>query len=183
MIEVIAYRGQHGRKTGQLETRQAAVYFGDEVVAERYARNPNQRGDVPVEPHVFVAKVKLYRPFINNPNDPFLELSDVINQLGSFEAERIARKFASHIMQTNHWESTFSKMTGVEELLRRKPAALKDLYFPAYWFLSDRVEVEKLKAAGYDGAIHGGSGASALTTEYCVFDADKSTQVLSVSVI
>ena len=183
MIEVIAYRGQHGRKTGHLETRHAAVYFGELAVAEHYARQPNRRGDVALEPHVFIASLKLHRPFINTPNDPFLELSDVVDKLGAAEAQRIARKFAAHIMQTNSWESQFSQYSGVEELLQQDAGALDELYFPAYWFLSDPVEVNRLKAAGFDGAVHGGSGVSALTTEYCVFDADKSALILAVDTL
>jgi len=47
---------------------------------------------------------------------------------------------------------------------------LMNLYFNAYKFLDDLVEVDRLKAAGYDGAIHIGNGETAGVLEYRVFD-------------
>jgi hypothetical protein len=42
-----------------------------------------------------------------------------------------------------------------------------------YALLDDPAEVALLRAAGYDGAIHGGSGETAMEAEYRVFSEDQ----------
>jgi hypothetical protein len=58
----------------------------------------------------------------------------------------------------------------VGDFLDQHPDRVGELYFDAFPLFDDPKWVERFKAAGYDGAIHGGNGESALTAEYKVFD-------------
>ena len=59
------------------------------------------------------------------------------------------------------------------DLAEAQPDLLLQLYFEVYALLDDPAEVALLRAAGYDGAIHGGSGETAMEPEYRVFSEDQ----------
>ncbi len=112
---------------------------------------------------------------MNAPNDPFIELGLIEKLLGKDEAIRIAKKFSDDIENTNNWQDDLSeKYATVEDYLKKNPRALENLYFDAYKLFDDPEEVGKFRAAGFDGAIHAGSGATAHEVEYKVFKQNES---------
>ena len=57
----------------------------------------------------------------------------------------------------------------VGELLRNDPFALSALYLDAYLVFDSGTYVSWFRGAGFDGAIHAGSGETAGEVEYKVF--------------
>lgn len=148
-----------------------ALYFGDVNTANIYSDATTNSGNYYTS-RVFPVHLILERPFINQPNDPFLELSHVRGTLGINEAKRIAIRFAKWVEETDQWRDRVNnnnKYKGVADYLT-KGGSVDLLYFQAYRFFDSLMEVNRLRKRGYDGAIHRGSGiGSADTTEYCVF--------------
>lgn len=148
-----------------------ALYFGNVDVANVYA-NPNKNSGDYYTSRVYPVHLILERPFINQPLDPYLELSHVRNELGLSEARRIALRFASFIEETDQWRVRLNpdnKYKGVADYLNQG-GSLDKLYFQAYQFFKSFMEINRLRRSGYDGAIHRGSGVgSAHEVEYCVF--------------
>lgn len=197
---LVLYRGEHGKTTGsnaagrseggtepttvprtsreeignaptQFQTRGGAISFGTKEVANTYAMQPNDSRDTAEAPRVMPVYLKIERPIVNDPHDPFIELSTIATALGEKEAKRIAIKFADQIENTNNWQDDLGKRyKSVREMLKKDPAALSKLFFSVHEYLDDPKEIAKLKAAGFDGAIHQGSGASLDSAEYKVFD-------------
>lgn len=174
---VIAHRGEYGLNTNDTKyhTRQGSLYFGNLAVAYHYAYHPNYPGDVVQSPRVYCSSLTIKNPFINTPKDPYLEMKDVLFNLGKSEALRIAVKFAKYIEETDNWRQNFTEecgFTSVIDYLKFTDGQDIDagLYFTAHRFFDDVEEVENLKIMGYDGAIHGGTGESAGHVEYCIFD-------------
>ena len=100
--------------------------------------------------------------------------------MGRREAKRIAIKFDNDIRHTGNWDDNYSsEYVSVAQLLKEKPDELKNLYFSAHKFLDEPIEVERLKGAGYDGAIHVGNGKTATSVEYRVFDSRQVRSALS----
>lgn len=173
------YRGEHGESSGTgLQSRIGSLSFtNDAEVASLYATEPNNRTlDAWAQaPRVTKAYLKIENPIMDTPDDPFIGLDVIEKALGRSEAVRIARKFAENIENTNNWEEIglgFGYKT-VPEFLEKNPDRVGDLYFDTYNYLDDAEEVAKLKAAGYDGAIHGGNGESSDAVEYKVFSPDQ----------
>lgn len=168
---VVVYRGEHGLLPGLVHARTRAVSFGSATAASEYARHPNKRGDVAVAPRVTPAYLAISNPVIDNRDDPFIEMGTIVDKLGRDKAERIARRFASHIENTGNWIEGFSHdYDSVEHLLDLEPGRITDLYLDAYPVFDDDEVVGWFAAAGYDGAIHLGNGITALEPEYKVFD-------------
>lgn len=172
----VLYRGEHGAlaEGEHFQSRLNSISFtADRTAAITYALSPNDSQlDRFVEaPRVALVHLKIENPIIENHNDPFIELSHLAAELGRREAKRIALKFSGDIEYTGNWAENYACEYGsVAELLKEKPLELMNLYFNAYKFLDDLVEVDRLKAAGYDGAIHIGNGETASVLEYRVFD-------------
>lgn len=178
------YRGEHGRRDCRpVQSRRGSISFVDNVATARiYARWPNdvQLDRFAEDPRVLCARLAVARPFIVQRDDPFVELSTIEEALGRQEAHRIALRFAGAIESTDYWKHAFQgRFAGVGELIAADPDCAAGTYFEAYLLLDDIREVECLKAAGYDGAIYAGSGASAGDVEYRVFS---SAQVRFVDV-
>ncbi len=171
---LVVYRGEHGEDSGKLQSRLGSLSFGSRDIASIYATEPNNRKDIPASPRVMPVCLKIEKPFIGNEyQDPFLDLSWVEKQIGKEDAMRIARKFAGDIENTGNWMDDINaggKFDSVGDFLDKHPERLGDLYFDFYRFLDDKFEVERLKEAGFDGAIHDGNGESAGEIEYKVFD-------------
>jgi hypothetical protein len=171
----VLYRGEHGLLVDgvYLQSRLNSLSFtADRDAASTYALSPNNRLDIVAEaPRVTLVHLKIENPIIENNSDPFIELSDLVEKLGRTEAKRIALKFDNDIQYTCNWVENYAREYGsVAELLEKKPNELKNLYFDAYKFLDDIAEIERLKEAGYDGAIHIGNGETATVLEYRVFN-------------
>lgn len=149
-----------------------ALYFGDVDTANIYAEATVNSGNYYTS-RVYPVHLVLERPFINQPNDPFLELGYVADLLGIGEAKRIAIRFAKYIEETDNWQYTINpggEWSSVAAYVNSDPDAVKYLYFQAHRFFDSFMEINRLRRLGYDGAIHRGSGSgSADATEYCVF--------------
>jgi hypothetical protein len=146
-----------------------ALYFGDIDTANIYSEVDSTTGNYYTS-RVYPVHLVLDRPFIDQPDDPFLELSDVAERLGKGEAKRIALRFAKYIEETDNWRKLSMYFRSVPEYLSERDD-LSKLYFQAHRFFESLMEVNRLRKLGYDGAIHGGSGhGSAGKAEFCVFD-------------
>lgn len=171
----IVYRGEFADcDVDQLLTRHPCIYFADAPVADRYATPAIDAEPGKCTSRVYPSWITMKRPFINQPRDAYLELRDVVTRLGISEAIRIANKFEVFIEATDQWNERLNAAGDyncVQEYLDSPEGDLTELYFNAYYFLNDFEEVAKLKALGYDGAIHAGNGfGSEGFVEYCVFN-------------
>ena len=170
----IVYRGEHGEtEDGDLQTELGAFSFGSIEAANQYAVVPNRGGEA-VAPRVMPVYLSIQNPVINTPDDPFVDVSSLVDALGEEQARKIALHFAEAIESTDNWASEFQEQYGtVERLLAEAPEKITGLYFDA-WRLFDVPEmVDLFREAGYDGAIHGGSGITALEPEYKVFSPEQ----------
>jgi hypothetical protein len=181
----VLYRGEHGAlvEGEYLQSRLNSLSFtADRDAANTYAMSPNNSHlyRVAEAPRVTPVHLRIENPIIENRNDPFIDLSHLADRLGCREAKRIALKFDSEIQHTGNWNDNYaSEYDSVAQLLKKKPDELKNLYFDAHKFLDDPVEIERLKGAGYDGAIHIGNGETATDLEYRVFDLRQVRSALS----
>ncbi|MGY3582199.1 hypothetical protein [Bradyrhizobium sp. USDA 4350] len=175
---LLVFRGEHGaRDDNFVQCRVAAISFGTLEAAVTYATKPNSYSDnPPKEPRVLPAFLSLRRPFINDPDDPFVDLGMVQKVLGYEEALRVGRKFADAIENTNNWEDISEELRTVKTpnptvlgWLRKRPDVSR-LYFDAYDYFDDEKEMSKLRALGFDGAIHAGTSETFSQREYKVFD-------------
>lgn len=181
----VLYRGEHGAlvEGEYLQSRLNSLSFtADRDAANTYAMSPNnsQLDRTAEAPRVTPVHLRIENPIIENRNDPFIDLSQLADKLGCREAKRIALKFDSDIRYTGNWDDNYAiKYDSVAQLLKEKPNELKNLYFNAHRFLDDPEEIERLKGAGYDGAIHIGNGEPATGLEYRVFDPRQVRSALS----
>jgi ADP-Ribosyltransferase in polyvalent proteins len=181
----VLYRGEHGALVDDeyLQSRLNSLSFtADRDAANTYALSPNnsQFDSVAEAPRVTPVHLKIENPIIENHSDPFIDLSHLADKLGRREAKRIALKFDRDIRYTGNWEDNYAREYGsVAQLLKKKPNELKNLYFNAHKFLDDITEIERLKEAGYDGAIHIGNGETASVLEYRVFNPRQVRSALS----
>lgn len=171
----VFYRGEVSNPdTNHLRSRTRAWYFAGVEVANRYADPANTKAGLEDTARIYPCHITMKKPFVNQPQGAYLELSDVAARLGLLEAMRIARKFAKWIEATDQWKGRINRVgyyRDVDHYLRCKDGELSKLYFQAYPFFADTEEVEKLVVRGYDGAVHAGNGyGSEGFPEYCVFD-------------
>jgi hypothetical protein len=169
-----------------LQSRLGSLSFtNDAKVASVYAEEPNNRTlDAWAQaPRVTKVYLRIENPIVDTPDDPFIGMDVIEKALGRSEAIRIAKKFAESIENTNNWEERGLDCgyKTVADFLEKNPDRVGELYFDAFNYLDDAEEVAKLKAAGYDGAIHGGSGESADAVEYKVFSPNQVASAYSVT--
>ena len=180
------FRGEYGEtKTGAIRSKLPSLTFTDSAnVASIYAEEPNDSNDIGGSARVVPAYLSIKNPIINNPNDPFVDFSDLIEKMGPLSAEKFARKFADYIENTGNWQENFAdKYESVADLLDKNPAALSELYMDAYALLDDPDFVDTAKSYGYDGAIHVGNGVSADAMEYRVFDESQVKYAIGTDVL
>jgi hypothetical protein len=171
LTPVVVYRGEHGLSSDIIHSRSRAVSFGTFQAASSYALSPNRPQDKPIAPRVMAAYLSIKNPALDNRDDPFIEMSTIVEKLGPEKAELIARRFAGHIENTGNWVDGLARdFESVEQLLDLEPARITDLYLDAYPVFDDDEVVSWFAEAGYDGAIHLGNGETALEEEYKVFD-------------
>ncbi len=170
----VVYRGEHGDTDAQLQSRRGSISFGTKEIANVYAETPNDHGDFTALPRVTPAYLRIENPLINTPNDPFIELGDVIDKLGQDVAEAAAMKFYNDIYESGAWYRDYDgKYEGIVDLVNKNPDGLRGLYVYAYKFFDDPDFVSAAKKAGYDGAIHAEYGFHSENeegAEYKVFD-------------
>ncbi|WP_455233387.1 ADP-ribosyltransferase-containing protein [Geopseudomonas aromaticivorans] len=166
------YRGEHGELDGHQEyqTKLGSLTFGSANAANTYAMESNERWKDPEAPRVMPAYLRIEKPVFVNEMDCFIELSDLEKTLGTEEALRIGKKFAQWIESTGNWQDGYHEFASPVEFLDKHPERLGELYFDAYHLLDDLEEVERFKAAGFDGAMHMGNGETFGEMEYRVFD-------------
>jgi hypothetical protein len=171
-VPLVVFRGEHGETL--LQSRAASLTFGTVEAANFYAMSPNDSRETASAPKVIPAYLRIEKPFLNNPVDPFVDLLLFEEAFGFPKTVEIARRFASFIEHTNNWEDNLAnEFPSVEELLEKEPARLSFLYANAYPFLDDPDIVDELRRHGYDGAIYGGSGDTALEAEFRIFSKDQ----------
>jgi hypothetical protein len=168
------YRGEHGTPPpgGGFHSRTPnSLTFGTQNAANIYAEKPNVWTDVPEAPRVTPAHLDVRNPIINNPEDPFVDLVDLIPKLGDETVRKMALRYADSIQNTNNWEENFAGQYGsVAELLQAEPHRLNELYLHAHDLLDDPEFVDAAKAKGFDSAIHMGTGETFDDPEYRIFD-------------
>ena len=169
------FRGQHGLGEHWDETQLGSLSFGTALAASHYALYPNDSRLTAQAPKVFPVYLNVHNPFIDCPDDPFMDLSHYATVFGFEETCRIAVKFKDYVYHTNAWEevSETAGVDSVEALIELRPALLGELIIELYALLDDVDEVARLRAKGFDGAIHGGSGETAMEPEYRVFSTDQ----------
>jgi hypothetical protein len=178
----VFYRGEISHPdTNHLRSRTRAFYFSVVDVANRYADPAlNPKAGSEDTARIYPVRLSMRKPFVNQPNGAYLELSDVAARLGLLEAMRIALKFEQWIVATDQWQERINadgRYQSVDHYLRTD-GELSALYFQAYPFFADTEEVGKLIERNYDGAVHAGNGCgSEGFPEYCVFN---TTQIRSI---
>ena len=170
---LVVYRGEHGlvEQSTVFQSRLGSLSFGSADAARIYANQPNDRL---LDPFVRNARIlpvylRLERPLINEPSDPYVEFRDLSQLLGSECLTEIAKDFSCEIMQTSNWVENFKEFSGPQQVASEAPGRLNDLYFVSYALLDSKKWVERIGAAGFDGAIHCGLGATSCEPEYKVF--------------
>jgi hypothetical protein len=178
------FRGQHGPAEHCGETTLGSLSFGSARAASIYAEDPNDRRHVVQAPKVFPVYLDVRNPFVDCADDPFLDFEVYAGIFGVAEAERLAMKFKDQVHNTNAWEDVSADFRSVEELIERQPNLLMQLCILLYPVLDDAEEVSRLRARGFDGAIHAGSGwGSASEVEYRVFSMDQVRSVWDPSLV
>jgi hypothetical protein len=169
----ICWRGEHGPHTSDFQSNLASLSFGSREAACLYATEPNDHRMSIDAPRVSPWLLRIARPVMNDPDDPFIDLPLLARAIGREATTAIAVRMAEHIVDTGNWQDHFQDLWGsdVAGLLRWRPASMDDLYLVAYQVFDDPEAVGLLQAAGHDGAICGGMGANALETEWRLFDA------------
>lgn len=182
---MVVYRGEHGKHDGaEFHTRSGSISFGTLRAANVYAAEPNRLDLDPVarQPLVIPAYLRICTPLICDPDDPFIDVATLREALGLEQARRIALKFSSHIEDTGRWDEDFAPaFSSAKEMIEVASAEELDrLYFAVFPLLDDPVEVDLLRSAGFDGAIYGGSGQTALEPEYRIFSAAQALPAFEV---
>lgn len=165
----LVWRGEHG--PDRLSTRLATLTFvEDRVAAEHYARQPNRRQDQALQPTLIQARLAITRPIVNTPDDPFLDFPVLAEQVGHDRALGIFLRHQADVMHTNAWADVAQQgFSSVEDLVARAPELLDHLCVQIFPLLDEAQTVAQLREAGFDGAIHRGSGVTMDTVEYRVF--------------
>jgi hypothetical protein len=166
------WRGEHGPKS--LLTRHASWSFTDDrKAAEHYAREPNVACDRDNErrPTLIEAQLTLTRPWVNSPDDPFVDFITLVKDLGADIAFGEFLRHEKEVQNTNAWEEVAEQgYVSLTDVKARAPALLDTLCVQIYPLLDCKKNVGELRSAGFDGAIHMGSGETMNAIEYRVFD-------------
>jgi hypothetical protein len=181
---LVVYRGEHG--TGDcrdgFHSRRGSMSFGSLEAAKWYAQNPNDRRlDASAQaPRVLAAYLRLLQPAIDQPGDPFLEIGRLDQILGRCFAMEAVTEFSRYITNTSNWLDNFKAMGEPACIAGEYPDWAAELYFEAYALLDSAKWVGRLRAAGFDGAIHCGSGETAGEPEFKVFSQQQARRVIAI---
>lgn len=177
------FRGQHGLAEHWAESLCASLSFGSARAASVYAQHPNDYSKTAQYPKVFPVYLDIRNPFLDCEDDPFMDLTHYMGIFGLSETHRLALKFKDHIYNTNAWEDVSEEFDTLEALIRSGSDRLTELCFQVFPLLDDAEEVARLRARGFDGAIHGGSGETAMEPEYRVFSSEQVRSIWDSSLI
>lgn len=174
---LVVHRGEHGTRDSRAVFQSAlgSLAFGSAEASLVYATKPNDRslGSFAQEPRVIEAYLRIERPAINEPCDPYVDLSDLATFLGRDALKEICSDFSNEIMRTSRWSESFAGFLDPREVADSANARLHELYFVSHALLDSPKWVERIRDAGFDGAIHRGSGVTRDESEYKVFSADQ----------
>lgn len=178
---IIAWRGEHGPVTEGFSSRLGSLSFGTRETASLYACSPNDSRMTVVAPRVSPYMLRIVRPVMNDPDDPFMDLSHLIEALGREEAMAVALEHADRVSSTGHWDETYAEEWGadVAGMLASHPARLDGLYLVAHAIMDDHRVCGLLRRAGYDGAVCGGWGENACEPEWRLIDHNGALPALS----
>lgn len=186
MSHYTVYRGEYG-VVDDLSTRCGSLTFCNErKVAEWYATHPNRPNDQMHLPRVISATIQITNPFINQPDDAYLDFSTITQRCGIIESLRIARKFSQYIVNMDGWLRVLQfykldpRFTTVDNFLTLFPLCVDKLSMLVYPLADDAEEIAKLRLLGYDGIIVRGTGVSLDNIEYRPFS---DQQILEYQVI
>lgn len=179
-VPTLAYRGEHGPWDDGFQSRCASLTFGTAQAASTYALDPNNPHDLPEASRVTPCVLRIERPVFADPDDPFVDLPILANAIGREACVSLAVRLSAHIVATGNWEENFQDEWGSDlpGLLAARPSALDELYVMAWPLFDDHEAVSLMRSAGFDGAIHGGMGVTALEPEWRIFDPDQALPVL-----
>lgn len=174
----LQYRGEHGDPAlGVLKTKLDQLSFSTEEVAIAYATIPNERKDVVHTPRLIAAEITIVNPFVHDKDDPFVGMGQV-RELFDTEQEWVefSLSMSEHMSNTDNFgsvmeeygiENTFDTEGALEELMALKGVdVLEEFYVDIYHVFDRKDIIDKLRAHGYDGLMHGGMGDSACEMEY-----------------
>lgn len=184
---LVVYRGEHGDNDGIeegafIQSRLGSISFGSIESANIYAMTPNNLLDEIKAPRIIPAKLIIENPIVSDEHDPFIDFTILSEAIGEANATKAFIKYEDEIINTNNWEENFGKRyMSIKEMIDAEPDKLQSLYIDAYHLLDDPAIVEKLIAAGFDGAIHGGNGITAYETEYKVFNIDQIVSAYAIT--
>lgn len=173
---LIVYRGEHGAPDNRtrFQSRMGSISFGSEAAARFYSCRPNRISDIVVEPRVISAFLSIQRPVMNRACDPFIEFREIELVLGFDKAREMALRMSPHIENTNNWIDRLGReYETVSAFLLSGISSLEKLYVDAYPVFDDVQFVHWFRSAGFDGAIHGGTGVTAGETEFKIFSASQ----------
>jgi hypothetical protein len=153
-----------------------AIYFGSQRTANIYAEMPNkpQYLEQGCTGRVYPVRLTINNPVVNQPKNPYLDLDEFADRFGVDRAVSVALKFSDAIKDTSNWMERINpdgRYSSVRGYLYWNKENVKNLYFDAFQYFAEEMEIYWLRSLGYDGAIHQGTGwGSAEEPEYCVFD-------------
>jgi hypothetical protein len=179
MIIRNAYRGVHRAGTW-IDGRGLAISFSTGPVATHYATHPNNRGDHVENARVYCCDLTIRKPLLNNPHDPFISFTDLVEAIGIPNALKIYIEQKDWVCSTDMWD-TYQKKVGLTytEMLSSEnwEEHLCNLDVQLYPLLDNNEYIGWFKAAGFDGAVFQGSGVGNGQPEYVIFDRTQARQI------
>ncbi|CAM5356022.1 hypothetical protein SSTU70S_05524 [Stutzerimonas stutzeri] len=171
----VVYRGEHGPSDAVFNSRLGSLSFGSFETARLYATVPNDHRDVAEHPRVTPAYLAIKCPLTCNLDaDPFIDFSVLSAALGEAQARAIALDLQDAIYETQAWLDLAAEgYTSLADALEHDRHSLSRLYVEAYRVFDDHAYVAQIRAAGFDGAIYGGSGANSGELEYRVLSPEQ----------
>jgi hypothetical protein len=171
---LVVYRGERGKEGSEgFQSRSGSLSFGSQQAASTYVMHPTDCRDQAQNPRVYPVYLSIQNPFINDGSDPFVDVSRIIEAVGEQKTHELLQRHESFLYSTDNWQENFADFDGIGAVIKEAPHRLKELYIDAFPLLDDSKFVADLKKAGYDGAIYGGSGETAMEFEYRVLNQPK----------
>lgn len=184
---IIRFRGEHGEISGDtFQSRLPNISFGDFDSAREYSLSPNNNSDVVHTSRIHAGYVISQFPVIET-DDPFIDLSRLIDLFGFEETKKFALRSTEYIEETNAWEEICAEfeddgdnedwlnqeaeISSVSDFIERHPERMGELCLLAHVAFDD-AEISRMTIeAGFDSIIHGPFGIVDEGYEHKIFDA------------